>query len=176
MDRYLQEHMDMTPVEAARMRLDRYIQAEADRIAALKQVYLVKHTPEGKVESIRDLELERYQEDKEAEAREQERIERMVLEALGVEPKAQTAVAEKTQQWRKDLTPETLNRLMREMEKIRLLDTVRAAMEAPYIMPQPLEAPVYELDLERTCPICGNAKRKGAGICNRCFYRGLARF
>lgn len=176
MDRHLQEHMDMTPGEATRMRLDRYIQAEADRIAALKPVYLVKRTPEGKVASIRDLELERYQEAKKAEAREQERIERMVLETLGVELKAQTAVAEKTQQWRKDLTPETLNRLIREMEKIRLRDTVRAAMEAPYIMPQPLKVQAYELDLERACPICGGLKHKDTGICKRCFFKGNARF
>lgn len=167
MDRYLQEHMEMTPREAARMRLDRYIQAKADRNAALKPEYLVKRTPEGKVESIRPLHLERYQEAMEVEAREVERIMQMTMEAVAEKLEHQPSSV---------LTPETLDALIREMKKGRVLDAVRSAMNAPYFMPQPLEAPVYELDLEETCPVCGGPKHRGARICNRCFYRGCARY
>lgn len=83
-------------------------------------------------------------------------------------------------EWQKELTAETLTKLMREMEKGRRWDTVRAEMEFPYLMrygnmPLPLEAPVYELDLAEVCPVCGGAKHRGEGICGRCFLRGRAR-
>lgn len=78
-------------------------------------------------------------------------------------------------EWKKELTPETLTKLVRKMEKGRRLDTVRATMEEPYLMPLPLEAPVYELDLTETCPGCGGAKHKGEWVCGRCLLRGCAR-
>ena len=79
------------------------------------------------------------------------------------------------QAWQTELTPETLTRLMREMEKGRILQTGRAEMEYPYLMPLPLEAPVYELDLAEVCPVCGGAKHKGEGVCGRCLLYGRAR-
>lgn len=76
---------------------------------------------------------------------------------------------------RAELTAETLTKLVREMEKGRRWDTVRAEMEFPYLMPLPLEAPVYELDLAEVCPVCGGAKHKGEGVCGRCLLYGRAR-
>ena len=64
---------------------------------------------------------------------------------------------------------------MREMEKGRRRDTVRTEMEYPYLMPLPLEAPIYELDLAETCPGCGGAKHKGEWVCGRCLLYGRAR-
>lgn len=79
------------------------------------------------------------------------------------------------QAWQTELTPETLTKLMREMEKGRRGHAARAAMEFPYLMPLPLEAPVYELDLAETCPVCGGAKHRGEGVCGRCLLYGRAR-
>lgn len=77
--------------------------------------------------------------------------------------------------WQTELTPETLTKLVREMEKGRRRDTVRTEMELPYLMPLPLEAPIYELDLAETCPVCGGAKHRGEGVCGRCLLYGCAR-
>lgn len=71
-----------------------------------------------------------------------------------------------------ELTPHTLTKLVRKMEKVRILDTVRAKMEFPYLMP--LEAPIYELDLAETCPVCGGAKHRGEWVCGRCLSHGRA--
>ena len=77
------------------------------------------------------------------------------------------------QAWQTELTalelkPETLTRLVREMEKGRSGQATRPEMEFPYLMPLPLEKPVYELDLAETCPVCGGAKHRGEGVCGRC--------
>lgn len=80
-----------------------------------------------------------------------------------------------TEQTALELTPETLTRLMREMKKNRRGHAARTEMEFPYLMPMPLEAPVYELDLAEVCPVCGGAKHRGEGICGWCLFHGRAR-
>lgn len=94
-----------------------------------------------------------------------------------MEPVVQSMVE---QAWQTELTegemkPETLTRLVWKLKKDRRRDTVRAEMEFPYLMPLPLEAPIYELDLAETCPVCGGAKHRGEGVCGRCLLYGLAR-
>lgn len=79
------------------------------------------------------------------------------------------------QAWQTELTAETLTKLMREMEKGRRGQAARTEMEFPCLMPLPLEAPVYELDLAETCPVCGGAKHRGEGVCGRCLFYGCAR-
>ena len=74
-----------------------------------------------------------------------------------------------------ELTPETLTKLVRKMEKGRRGHAARTAMEFPYLMPLPLEDPIYELDLAEVCPVCGGAKHKGEGVCGRCLLYGRAR-
>lgn len=79
------------------------------------------------------------------------------------------------QAWQTELTAETLTKLVREMEKGQRRHAAPTAMEFPYLMPPPLEAPVYELDLAEVCPVCGGAKHRGEGGCGRCLLYGRAR-
>ena len=92
-----------------------------------------------------------------------------------MEPVVQSMMeqARQTERTAVELTPETLTKLVRKMEKVRILDTVRAKMEFPYL--PPMEAPIYELDLAETCPVCGGAKHRGEGVCGRCFFDGRDR-
>ena len=94
-----------------------------------------------------------------------------------MEPVVQSMVEQawQTEQTALELKPETLTRLMREMEKGRRRHAAPTEMEFPYLMPLPLEAPIYELDLAETCPVCGGAKHRGEGVCGRCLLRGRAR-
>lgn len=108
--------------------------------------------------------------DLEAQGEEQHEELRRLHELM--EPVVQSMVE---QAWQTELTAETLTKMVRKMEKVRILDTVRAEMESPYLMPLPLEAPIYELDLAETCPVCGGAKHKGEGVCGRCLLHGCAR-
>lgn len=89
-----------------------------------------------------------------------------------MEPVVQSMVE---QAWQTELTPENLTKLVREMKKGRRWHTARPEMEFPYLMPLPLEAPVYELDLAETCPVCGGVKHRDEGVCGRCLLYGCAR-
>lgn len=139
------EFRDMTQEERQRLRVERMLgetgperayrmllEKEADEIAGLKPVYLVERSETGEVKSVRALHLERYQAAKEAEARERERIEKLVPDEPAAYDnglperllaKVMMGTAQRPElQWQKELTPEALEEMLEVMERQRKAD------------------------------------------------------
>ncbi len=167
MERNLEEHLEMSPTEAARLRLDRYIQAKADELDRLLPVVMCARSG-GKTNLLREYgafsdpaarKMVKPEAEAEERATEAARIKELLMEAVTTQTEAPA--------YRATITATDLARIEREMMKHRILQELS---REPVMMTDWSELPRFE-PLEKRCAVCGRVI-EGGSLCGMCIMFG----